>query len=278
MGHRSRSNVGDRITSVANSQVKWLKGLNERRGREAAGAFLVEGPRAIEQGLRAGEQPVCVAYSPEIAASQPRISAVLSAVPPDVPTLTLGERALRSIADTVSTQGILAAFPLRPDGVPALDPTSALVLVLDRVRDPGNVGTLLRSAAAAGAHAALLSEGCADPYNPKVVRASAGGVFGVPFATLRWASIAAALAPIPRRYATDPRADTSLYEAELSGGCAILIGNEADGLGAEALELATGSLSIPIESGVESLNAAVAGSLLLFEARRQRLVKAYDGA
>ncbi len=270
-----RSHSSPEITSAANSQVKWLRELNERRGREAAGAFLVEGPRAVEQALRSGARPLRVAYSPDLARSQPRVAAVVSAMPPEVPLLRLGERALRSISDTVTAQGILAAFPMdSTPAIPHLDPSTALVLILDRIRDPGNVGTLLRSAAAAGAHAVLLSEGCADPYSPKVVRSSAGGIFGVPFTTLGWPEIAAKVASLTHRYGADARADVPYFEAELAEGCAILVGNEAEGLGAEALHLSSGSLSIPIESGVESLNAGVAGSLLLFEARRQRLSKA----
>ncbi len=116
----------------------------------------------------------------------------------------------------------------------------------------------------------LLSPGCADPFSPKVVRASAGAVFTVPFKVFPWADLTQILSLTDRVYATCAEAEVPYYEADLANPCAILIGNEADGLGEEARVLATRSISIPLAAGVESLNAAVAGSILLFEARRQR--------
>ncbi len=250
--------------------MKWFRNLRERRGREAEGAFLVEGPRALSEALRAGAVPSAVLYSPELSERYSYAADVLQRVPPDSLVFAATEPVLQSVGDTATTQGIVAAFAL--PGVPSLSfqADTSLVLVLDRLRDPGNVGTLLRSAAAAGADAVLLSLGCADPFNPKVVRSSAGGVFAVQHAVLPWPDIKTLLAVLPRRYAADTAGRRAYYQAELREGCAILIGNEADGLSPEALDLATEVVSIPMANGFESLNAGVAGSLLLFEARKQR--------
>ncbi len=258
------------ITSVSNSRVRWLKSLKERRGREAAGAFLVEGPHAIEQALRVGAEPALTAYAPELLTQRDHAARVLQALPADVSAVPVSERVLASVGDTRTTQGILAAFPLIQQAPDQMMMASGLSLVLDRVRDPGNVGTLLRSAAAAGADVVLLSPECADPFSPKVVRASVGAIFMVPLMVLSWEDFARRLAGLPCVYATQAEADTPYYEADLARPCAILIGNEAAGLGEQARALATRSISIPLAAGVESLNAAVAGSVLLFEARRQR--------
>ncbi len=266
------------ITSRDNSHVKWLRSLRERRGRDSSDAFLVEGPRAVEQALASGAEPIAIAWCEDFLSSSDRVEALVRRAPGGTRTLEMGPRAFSSIADTVHTQGVVAAFPRFHWHLGALSPLGSLALVLDRVSDPGNVGTLLRSAAAVGADAVLLSRGSADPYNPKVVRASAGAIFAVRFAVLDWEEIAAAVGDLPGRYAAVAGAERAYYEADLTTGCAILIGNEAAGLSAEALALATEPLRIPMRSGVESLNAGVAGSLFLFEAQRQRSQKSLDGA
>jgi TrmH family RNA methyltransferase len=231
---------------------------------------LVEGVRALEHALAAGATPLGAAYSPELAGRNPRLTAILERLAHGGELLPLAEPLLRSITDTRTTQGVVAAFPLLPAHIPKLESAESLCLVLDAISDPGNLGALVRSAAGAGADAVLLSEGCADVYSPKVVRASAGSLFTVPCATRSWNQMASDLLYVPARVAADVTAETPYYEQGLARGCAILIGNEARGLSADARALATAFVHIPLHNGVESLNAAVAGSLLLFEARRQR--------
>lgn len=259
------------VTSRDNSRIKWLRSLKERRYRCATGAFLVEGPHAIAQALASGAAPRLLVYDPDREDAAGELEALQAALPPGTAVLTADAAVLATVGETVTTQGLVAAFPILKPSLAVPDAASAPVLVLDRIRDPGNLGTLLRSAAAAGAHAVLLSEGCADPYGPKVVRASAGALFTVPFALLGWAQMANLLTGVERRYAAAADGAVPYHAAELARGCAILVGNEADGLGGQALSLASRSVRIPIEPGVESLNAAVAGSVLLFEARRQRV-------
>lgn len=228
----------------------------------------------MQHGLNLGARPMLVAVSEEGVAS-PLVRDVLAALDPNVPQLHTTDAVFETISDTVTNQGIVAAFPLNSSSalLPRLEPDAALVLVLDRVADPGNVGALLRSGAAAGCDAILLAPGCADPYNPKTVRSSGGGVFGAPVASLSWAEIEAYIADLPQRYAARGQALQTCYEADLAGGCAILVGNEAEGLGPAALALATQEVGIPITTAVESLNVAAAGAVLLFEARRQRAVR-----
>lgn len=223
----------------------------------------------------AGHKPLKVLYSPEVVVRRDVVNKVLGQIGSETPLLEVSEDVLSSVSDTVTSQGIIAAFELLSwhprEGVNA---NAGPVLVLDRVSDPGNVGTLLRSAAAAGSAAVLLSEGSADPYNPKAVRASAGALFAVSFAVLPWEEIHEVLHTVPKRFAAYySDSSQAYYLADLCPPCAILVGSEASGLSHQALSLSTHNLWIPMQNNIESLNAAVAGSILLFESRRQMLIR-----
>ncbi|MBZ0303815.1 MAG: RNA methyltransferase, partial [Anaerolineae bacterium] len=141
---------------------------------------------------------------------------------------------------------------------------------LDALRDPGNLGTMLRTAGAAGVQAVLLSPDCADPYNPKVLRAGMGAHFRIPLATLDWPQIATICAPL-RVYLADSAGGVRYDQADWSAPWALLIGSEAHGAGTQALDLAAARIFIPMSAATESVNAAMAASVILFEALRQRL-------
>ena len=149
-----------------------------------------------------------------------------------------------------------------------------LLLVLDELADPGNLGTILRSALAADVDEVLLTRRCVDPYHPKVVRAASGAHFHQPIAAQQsWEQIAQRLAGAPKTaqvLLAEANAQRPYYETDLTQRTALIIGNEAHGPSAEARRLATERVSIPMWNGVESLNAAIAASLLLFEATRQQ--------
>lgn len=184
--------------------------------------------------------------------------------------LEVGDNVLKALADTASPQGVVAVAATPRFGVSDLSAAADLVLVLAQVRDPGNAGTLVRSAAAAGADCVVFSEGSVDPFGPKTVRASAGSVLRVPVD--RGRSLAESLAALRGKgfkiLAAEGRADNILYDIDLTRSTAIVLGNEAWGLEAEAGFDA--SARIPMEEATESLNVATAGSLFLFEAVRQR--------
>ena len=184
--------------------------------------------------------------------------------------LEVGDGVLRALADTSSPQGVVAVATMPRFRLADLEASADLVLVLAQVRDPGNAGTLVRSAAAAGAGAVVFSEGSVDPFGPKTVRASAGSVLRVPVE--RATPLPQTLATLKGKgfaiFAAEGTADTTIYDLDLTGRSAIVLGNEAWGL-EEDLDF-DASASIPMEADVESLNVATAGSLFLFEAVRQR--------
>ncbi len=186
--------------------------------------------------------------------------------------LEVGENVLRAVADTATPQGVVAVAEIPPFELTDLPPAADLVLVLAEVRDPGNAGTLVRSAAAAGAGCVIFSEGSVDPFGPKTVRASSGAVFKIPIA--RSAPLGATLLRLKEQGFTtvgaEGHAAKVVYDVDLRGRSALVLGNEAHGLPREVSASLDDLASIPLEPAVESLNVATAGSIFLFEAVRQR--------
>ena len=185
----------------------------------------------------------------------------------------VSEQILKAVSDAATPQGVVAVVELRDSTLGDLALDAGLVLVLSQIRDPGNAGTLIRSAAASGCGGTVFSSGSVDPFAPKTLRAAAGSVFRAPLVTkldlgdavshLRTAGFALVGA--------DARSERSLYELDLERPTAIVLGNESWGLSevdAQELDAVAG---IPMPGPVESLNVGVAGSLFLFEAARQRL-------
>jgi TrmH family RNA methyltransferase len=186
------------------------------------------------------------------------------------------ERAIAAAAATQHPQGVVASFALPDWALPNAQDSAPLALVSDDIQDPGNLGTILRTAEAAGVAAVLLTPNSVDLYNPKVVRAGMGAHFRLPtFRDLRWEQIRDMLEqmgiPPDRLFATDTAAGLTYDAVEWSQPTALIISNEAHGLGAEAREAARSNLiGIPMLGSTESLNAAMAATVVLFEAARQR--------
>jgi TrmH family RNA methyltransferase len=181
-----------------------------------------------------------------------------------------------SLAETVTPPGILAVCQQQSFSCRGLITPGGLYLMGEMLSDPGNVGALIRTAAAAGADGVFLGKGSAELYNPKVLRAAAGAALRIPVAT--GVDISEAVVWLKEAgvclYAADPRGDSLPYDIDfLKGGC-LLVGHETQGVSETMLALADARLRLPMQDGAsESLNASVAGSILLYEAVRQRFVK-----
>ncbi|MFQ5594200.1 MAG: TrmH family RNA methyltransferase [Anaerolineae bacterium] len=261
------------ITSTSNSKVRLARALHRRRYRYAERRFLVEGVRLLEEVVKAGISPAFVLYIDDLLASQ-RGQALLH----DLHELTddvyqVTDRVLQAAADTVTPQGIVAVVPFSALPIPA---DSTLILVCDGVNDPGNLGTLLRTAHAAGVDHVILAPGTVDPYNPKVVRAGMGAHFRLPMTVAEdWPAITSLITG-RSIWLADASARRAYYDVDWTPPSALIIGGEAHGAGPKARRLATGRVTIPMASTAESLNAAVAASVILFEARRQRALATQD--
>lgn len=254
------------ITSTANEKVKYVRSLHRRALRHREQRFIVEGMRLVEEMKETGPRPVSVFYT-ELFAARPvgrELVDAMSASGWEV--LAVTDKVMRAMADTETPQGVLAVLPF-PQLVPD---ESGLVVVLDGVRDPGNLGTILRSADAAGAGQVVTIKGDVDVFSPKVVRAAMGAHFRLPILCDReWDEIAALLEGRQILLA-DPIGDLPYYEVDWTRPTALVVGGEAHGPTRRARELASARVTIPMQRAAESLNVAVATSLILFEAARQR--------
>jgi RNA methyltransferase, TrmH family len=253
------------ITSPANEKVRYLRSLYRRHIRQQERHFVVEGVRLFEDALRAGVKPTLVLYDPETLSKTPRGSELLRQLEQwEADSFAATTRVIAAASETVTPQGVVAAVPFSDFGsVPDYSPT--LLLVLDGLQDPGNLGTILRSAEAAGVSGVLLSADTVDPFNPKVVRAGMGAHFRLPlFPDLSWEEIAAAVSGLCQVRAAEVGDHPPYFLVDWTKPSALVIGNEAQGLSQRGKDLATEFITIPMIGGVESLNASVAASVIIF--------------
>lgn len=264
------------ITSTANAQIKELIRLMKKsRAREEAGVFIVEGPRMAGEltGDPAWKERIGRIYLSESYAEKHKEEAhKLGGI---CRTEILADHVFAHVSDTKTPQGILAVVKRMEYGLKDItgrqqgDP---LVIVLDQLQDPGNLGTIFRTAEAAGATGILLSRDCVDIYNPKVIRSTMGAVFRLPF--LYVDDLPGAIGELKaegiRVFAAHLEGKNAYDREDYSRGTAFLIGNEGNGLRDEVAECADCRVRIPMQGRAESLNAAVAAAVLMFEAGRQR--------
>lgn len=251
----------DIIRSPDNRTLKFIRSLRQRKARESERAFVVEGVRAVEDALEFGGTARVILVRADAAWQPPhRVDGTrIRRVEP---------RLFNALSETDTPQPVIAAFDF-----PRLDPAervAPLYLVVDGVRDPGNLGTLLRSAAAVDVTEVLLGPGTVDPYNGKAVRAAMGAHFRVKIGPLDDAALATLVSRCPVRVLAESRGEVTYDEVDWTGPAALIVGSEAHGPSETGRSLATISAAIPLLNQVESLNAGVAGSVMLFEAARQR--------
>jgi TrmH family RNA methyltransferase len=254
------------ITSPANAQVKRVRALlSERKARAEARAFVAEGVRLVEEGLNAGLLPALVFFSEGLAERGQRLLESLRGG--GVPVEEVSTELMRRLSDTQTPQGILAVFPWPSLPLPA---APDFLFIADGVQDPGNLGTLLRSAVAAGVQGFLLTGHATDVYAPKVVRAGMGAQFRIPIEFADWSELSRDYRPRLRFYLAEAHGGTQPWEADLRRPLALCVGAEAGGPSAEARQASDEALTIPQPGKMESLNAAAAAAVLLFEVVRQR--------
>jgi TrmH family RNA methyltransferase len=254
------------ITSSENPKLKVVRLLAGRpKERREAGAFLAEGVRLVEEALAANWPCQFVFYTDELS---DRGRQLLDAVRNrGIEADEVEGRLLRSVSDTETPQGVLAVLELSDRPIPNL-PT--FILIPDSIRDPGNLGTLLRSADAAGVQAVILPPETTDAFAPKVVRAGMGAHFRLPIRSMDWDEIRRLTDSLKLNVLLADMSGRSCWEADLRSPLALIVGGEAEGATQPARELASQRVSIPMAGAAESLNAAVAGSVLMFEVVRQR--------
>lgn len=289
------------ITSTSNQKVKDLIRLRDKsRAREEEGIFLVEGPRMVEE--IPAEKIECLYLSETYEKKYGDKPAAAEGVKKEI----LSDEVFAHVSDTKTPQGILAAVRMMKYEFSSIFGTKKktstytytqrafmtdafttglsyregnlgraklpLILVLENLQDPGNMGTIFRSAEAAGASGILMNRECVDIYNPKVIRSTMGAIFRLPF--YRTDDLPGSIRKLKdeglRVYAAHLEGRRTYDGEDYRRGCAFLIGNEGNGLTPEIVQCADCRIRIPMAGNVESLNAAVAASILMFEAARQR--------
>ena len=255
------------ITSAQNPKIKNLLLLQEKsRARREQGLFVVEGRRELEHCLEAGYSVRTVFVCPEIAGQAGNdVAEQIIEIP---------ESLYRKVAYRESTEGIIAEVEYKEQGLQDLNlPDNPLIMVLEAVEKPGNLGAVLRSADAAGANAVLICDPLTDHYNPNLIRASVGDVFTVPTVACRSEEAIAFLQGRGIQILTAQLQDSSLYyDVDMRRGTALVMGTESTGLTDVWRKAASAHIRIPMLGRLDSLNVSVSAAILLFEAVRQRQI------
>jgi TrmH family RNA methyltransferase len=255
------------VTSVSNRRVVEARKLRQRKHRQRLGRFLVEDIPILQMALDAGAHPIEVFYcesqlagsiAPALPGRFRRAGAEMVAVSPYV---------LEALTERDTPQGVVATFSLFESSLLNLSVSGReLFVVLDRLQDPGNLGTLIRTADAVGAGAVVLIEPCVDPFDPKTVRGSMGSLFNVPL--VRTSDVSGLFTWLKKNQfcvvGTDARRGQTWGDSLWASSIALVLGNEARGLSSDARSFVEAWACLPIVGGAESLNVAVAGGVLMY--------------
>ena len=266
-----------KVSSAANPLVKMLKALHGKKGRAESGLFLAEGARLVEEAAQLGKWPdVLAVAAPALDRAQTQ-GLIARAEAAGVRCIETSESVISAITKRDNPQTMIGAYRRLDTGLARLTPKPGqLWIALEAVRDPGNLGTILRTADAAGAAGVVLIGGTCDPFSVEAVRASMGAIFATPFAQTDLADLDAW-----RRASKLPMIGASLKgrarhdEPSAEGGAILLLGNEQQGLTAEAEALCDTLVKLPMRGKADSLNLAAAAAILLYDFWRRR---GYDGA
>jgi TrmH family RNA methyltransferase len=272
------------IISPANPRISRIASLHTTRGRSKHGLFLMEGPHLLETLLDSGLLPEEVYYHKELLQRTPKGRELLERLLATVllsqgnRLIEVSERVMEALSEVQASQGVvsvLAMAAFQVELVAARRPAiqRPVLLILDDIADPGNMGTILRTALAADVEGVLLTPRCVDCYNPKVVRSAAGAHIALPIETeLSWEAIEQRVRDHSqgRVFLAEAGSVDLYYKQNLVQPFALIIGNEAHGPSQAARSLATLTITVPLANSVESLNAAMAAGIILYEAVRQR--------
>jgi TrmH family RNA methyltransferase len=254
------------ITSSQNPKLKLVRALLGRsKERREANAFVVEGVRLVEEAVNRDWRFETALYDESLSERGKLLVENLKLRGVEVEEVSTS--LMKSLSETENPQGILAILQFSNLPIPSL---LNFILIPDQIRDPGNLGTLLRTAAATGVQAVLLPPETTDAFAPKVVRAGMGAHFRLPIHALTWDEIEQMCKSANLQVYLANMDGKSCWETDLRQPLALIVGGEAEGASEQARKLVHEQISIPMSRNVESLNAGVAGSVLMFEVVRQR--------
>lgn len=264
------------ITSASNAQIRKIEALLKKsKERRMQNAFVIEGKKMFEEVLQRKELLIKAYFSEQYVKEE-----YPDGVPKELPHEILSASVFLAVSETVTPQGVLAIVRMPEYSLEEIlektrGENGGTLLLLENVRDPGNLGTMIRTAEAADIAGIVLSRESVDVYNPKVIRSTMGAVFRVPvlYAEDFYSLLGQLTEDGVRLFAAHLKGTKDFTDADYTGRVGILIGNEANGLTKEASLLAKEKVLIPMAGSVESLNAAVAAALLMYEAFRKKRIK-----
>jgi len=256
------------IQSVSNKHIKLAKSLHLKKHRDELGKYIIEGEKLLSEALEYNallEFALMSKSFSELPKSERLISELLRK---DIPVLYAEDRVFEEACETDTPQGVIAVVVKSPaDIYEVMDRKSVCLLLLDEVRDPGNVGTIIRTADACGIDGVILAKGCADLYNGKTIRSTMGSIFHIP--VVQNADIAGILNLAKQKgitsIGTDPRSSMNCIDMPSFEKSIIVIGNEAQGIRPGTMELLDIKVSIPMPGRAESLNAGIAAAVMMYE-------------
>ncbi len=261
------------ITSGQNPVVKEIKTLANKKYREEKKLYFIEGIRFIEEAFKENVHIEKILISEKLASNKGGEEVLAKINASGCNTYMLNEKLFKEISETENPQGVLAVLKTRQYGFSDIIRENNFLLILESIQDPGNMGTIIRTADAAGVTGIVMSKGCVDIYNPKVLRSTMGSIFRVPIYMSE--DLRETIDSIKLRgmkvYAAHLKGRLNYFEADLKGNTAVIIGNEANGISDMAAGCSDELLKIPMFGTIESLNASVAASILMYEAVRQRI-------
>jgi TrmH family RNA methyltransferase len=262
------------IRSRDNNHIKVIKKLQVKKYRNDNNEYMIEGIRFIEEALESNAKIKYCLCSENI--KNDRAEELIKGMKQKgIKVYVVEDDVLKDVSDTVSPQGILAVIEKQEYDIESLKKKSSLIVIADKIQDPGNLGTIIRTSDAAGADAVILTSGTVDPYSTKVLRSTMGSVFHIPVVFVP--DILKFISDIKEDeftvFITSLEASKSCYDEDYRRKTAIVVGNEANGVDDSIVYEADRLIRIPMPGKAESLNAAVASGILLFEIVRQRIIK-----
>lgn len=260
------------ITSSSNKIIKNIKLLHKKKDRWKARRFFIEGIRSVEQCIKAGSKIVHIVYSAELL-NQDGDSFLSDIENENYDIYKVPEKIFKGLSDTDNPQGILAVVEFNECLLEDVFKEENFFIILDRVKDPGNLGTIIRTADAFGANGVIVTSGCVDVYNPKTIRSTMGSIFQIPIVHMD--DIIEVIDILKSKdiniISSSLDTDKYSYDIDFKSDCALVVGNEAKGISKGVIDASDELVKIPMTGRAESLNAAIASGVLMYEVLRQRV-------
>lgn len=261
------------ITSGTNKLIKDIKLLHKKKGRWKEKCFFIEGIRSIEQCMSSRGEIKHIVYSSDLL-GEDGIDLLKDIEDKDYNIYEVTEKLFKEISDTDTPQGLLAVVEFKEYKLEDCFKEKNFFIILDRVQDPGNLGTIIRTADAFGANGVIVTSGCVDVYNPKTIRSTMGSIFQIPIIHID--DILESISRLKDEnisvISSSLATEKYLYDIDFKSDCALVIGNEAKGISEYVVEASDQLVKIPMSGDAESLNAAIASGVLMYEVLRQRSV------